>query len=101
MQRKGLAMSENESSNRAELGLDELDVVAGGAAKVGAVELDGQVVEALPNSMFRVQLDDGKTVTCHLAGRLRMNYIRVVVGNRVKVEVNPSDPSRGRIVWRN
>ena len=53
-------MSENESSNHAELGLDELDVVAGGAAKAGAVELDGQVVEALPNSMFRVQLDDGK-----------------------------------------
>ena len=93
-------MRENESSNHTELGFDELDVVAGGATKAGAVELDGQVVEALPNSMFQVQLDDGKTVMCHLSGQLRMHYTRIVVGARVKVEINSSDPSQDRIILR-
>ena len=94
-------MREDEFSNHAELGLDELDAVAGGAAGANAVELEGRVVEALPNSMFQVQLDDGKTVMCHISGKLRMRYIRIAVGNRVGVEMNPSDPSRGRIIWRN
>ena len=93
-------MRENELSSHVELGLDELDAVAGGAAKAGVVELEGQIVEALPNSMFQVQLDDGKSVTCHISGQLRRNCIRIIPGERVKVEVNPSDPSRGRIIWR-
>ena len=93
-------MRENGPSNHAELGFDELDVVAGGAAKANAVELDGRVVEALPNATFQVQLDDGRTVTCHISGKLRVNFIRVRPGDRVRVEMNPSDSSRGRIIWR-
>ena len=93
-------MHDNEFSNNAELDVDELDVVAGGAASADAVEFEGQVVEALPNSTFQVRLDDGTTATCHLSGKLRVNFIRVVPGNRVRVQMAPGNPSRGRIVWR-
>ena len=92
--------SKNEFSNNAELGIDELDVVAGGAAGADAVELEGSVIEALPYAMFQVQLDDGTTAMCNLSGQLRMNYIRVVAGDRVRVKMDSGDPSRGRIVWR-
>ena len=93
-------MREEGFSSHVELGLDELDVVAGGAGGADAVEIDGQVVEALPNAMFRVQLDDGGTATCRLSGKLRMNFIRILPGDRVRVQTDPNDPSRGRIVWR-
>ena len=93
-------MREDEALNQAELGLDELDDVAGGAGREGFVEVDGQVIEALPNAMFRVQLNDGRTITCNLAGKLRMNYIRVLPGDSVTVEMSLGDPSRGRIIWR-
>ena len=93
-------MSENELPSNAELDLDDLDVVAGGAGGANTVELDGQITSALPNAMFQVQLDNGSSVTCNLSGQLRMNYIRVLPGDRVRVKMDSGDPSRGRIVWR-
>ena len=93
-------MSENELSNNAELNLDDLDVVAGGAGGADTAEFDGQVTAALPNAMFQVQLDNGSSVTCHVSGQLRTNYIRIQPGDRVRVQTNPGDPSRGRIVYR-
>ena len=92
--------SKNEFSNNAELGIDELDVVAGGAGGANGAELDGQITDALPNAMFQVQLDNGSSVTCHLSGQLRMNYIRIKPGDRVRVHTDPGAPSRGRIVYR-
>ena len=92
--------SKNEFSNNAELGIDELDVVAGGAGGANGAELDGQITDALPNAMFQVQLDNGSSVKCNLSGQLRMNYIRVLPGDRVRVKMDSGDPSRGRIVWR-
>ncbi len=82
------------------LSLGELDAVAGGAAGASAVEIDGQVVEALPNSMFQVQLDDGRNSKCRLSGRLRMNFIRILSGDRVRVQTDAGNPLHGRIVWR-
>lgn len=64
------------------------------------IETKGQVIEALPNTMFRVKLTDGKVILCHLAGKLRINYIRIIPGDQVKVEITPYDPLRGRIVYR-
>ncbi len=65
------------------------------------IEMDGVVTEALPNAMFRVKLDEtGHEVLAHISGKMRMHYIRVLVGDRVKVEVSPYDLTRGRIVYR-
>ena len=91
-------MRENELLNDAELNLDDLDVVAGGAGGGNFVEFDGQVAEALPNAMFQVQLDDGNSITCHVSGQMRMAFVRVKPGDRVRVQTNPYDPSKGRIV---
>ncbi|MBI4990620.1 translation initiation factor IF-1 [Candidatus Gottesmanbacteria bacterium] len=66
----------------------------------GAVEVIGQVVENLPNTMFRVKLTDGKIILCHLSGKMRINYIRIMPGDQVKVEVTPYDENKGRIVFR-
>ena len=74
--------------------------MAGGAGGANGAELDGQITDALPNAMFQVQLDNGSSVTCHLSGQLRMNYIRVLPGDRVRVKMDSGNPSRGRIVWR-
>ena len=60
----------------------------------------GQVVETLPNASFRVRLDDGKEVLCHLAGKLRIYRIKILPGDRVTVEMTPYDDTRGRIVYR-
>ena len=87
-----------ESANTP-LSLDELDAVAGGAGRADAVEVDGQVVEALPNAMFQVQLDDGSAARCQISGKLRMNYIRIRPGDRVRVQTNIGSSSQGRIVW--
>jgi translation initiation factor IF-1 len=69
-------------------------------AKEEKVEFDGEVVEALPNAMFRVQLDNGHEVLAHVAGKMRRYRIRILPGDRVRVEVSPYDLSRGRIVYR-
>lgn len=66
-----------------------------------AITVDGKVVEALPNAMFTVELDNGHSVLAHLAGKMRTNYIRVLPGDRVTVELSPYDLSRGRITFRN
>ena len=64
------------------------------------IEMEGTVVEALPNTMFRVKLDTGHEVLTYLSGRMRKYYIRVLLGDRVRVELSPYDLSRGRIVYR-
>ena len=68
-------------------------------AKEG-IEMDGVVLENLPNAFFRVKLVNGHTVLAHISGKMRMNYIRILPGDRVKVELSPYDLSRGRITYR-
>lgn len=62
--------------------------------------IKGEVVEALPNTQFRVKGEEGKVLLCHLSGKMRIHYIRIMPGDKVKVEVTPYDPERGRIVYR-
>ena len=69
-------------------------------AKDDVIELEGTVVEALPNAMFQVELDNGHQVLAHISGKLRMNYIRILPGDKVTVELSPYDLAKGRIVWR-
>lgn len=68
--------------------------------KEDAIEVEGVVVEPLPNAMFRVQLDNGHKVLAHISGKMRIHYIRILPGDRVKVELSPYDLSRGRITFR-
>ncbi len=70
-------------------------------AKEDSIEMDGTVVETLPNTMFRVELENGHVVTAHISGRMRKHYIRILTGDKVKVELTPYDLSKGRIVYRN
>ncbi len=69
-------------------------------AKKDVIEAEGTVTEALPNAMFRVQLDSGHTVLAHISGKMRVYYIRILLGDRVKVELSPYDLTRGRITYR-
>ena len=69
-------------------------------AKEGAIEMEGTVLEALANTQFRVELENGHTVLAHVSGKMRKNFIRIVPGDSVKVEVSPYDLNRGRIVYR-
>ncbi len=69
-------------------------------SKEGVIEVEGKVVEALPNAMFVVQLENGHKVLAHISGKLRMNFIRILPGDRVNLELSPYDLSRGRITWR-
>jgi translation initiation factor IF-1 len=64
------------------------------------IELEGTVVDALPNTTFKVRLENGHEVLAHLAGKMRQRYVRVVLGDTVKVELSPYDLTRGRITWR-
>lgn len=66
----------------------------------GAIEVEGQVTEALPNTLFRVKLADGKIILCHLSGRMRINYIKILPGDHVRIEMTPYDQTKGRIVYR-
>jgi len=68
--------------------------------KDGAIEIEGKVVESLPNAMFRVELTNGHKVLAHISGKMRQNYIRILPEDRVVVELSPYDLSRGRIVYR-
>ena len=70
-------------------------------AKEDAIELEGVVAEALPNAMFQVELQNGHKILAHISGKLRMNYIRILPGDRVTVEVTVYDLTKGRITWRN
>lgn len=69
-------------------------------SKEEAIEVEGLVVESLPNTMFKVELKNGHVILTHLSGKMRKNYIRIVPGDRVKVELSPYDLTRGRIVYR-
>ena len=69
-------------------------------SKEDVIEVEGVVTDALPNAMFKVQLENGHEVLSHVSGKLRMNYIRIVPGDKVKLEMSPYDPSKGRITWR-
>lgn len=68
--------------------------------KEQVIEMDGTVVEALPNTMFRVELDNEHVVLCTMAGKMRMNFIKILAGDRVKIEMSPYDLNRGRISYR-
>ena len=69
-------------------------------AKQTAIEQDGTIVEALSNAMFRVELEKGHEITAHISGKMRMHYIKILPGDKVKVEMSPYDLSKGRIVFR-
>lgn len=66
----------------------------------GTFEFDGEVVEALPNTLFKVRLEDARVILCHLSGKMRRNYIRILPGDRVKLEMTPYDEGKGRITYR-
>ena len=70
-------------------------------SKTDVIELEGKVIEKLPNAMFEVELENGHRILAHISGKLRMNYIGILPGDRVKVELSPYDLSKGRITWRN
>ena len=69
-------------------------------SKEDVIEVEGVVVEALPNTTFKVELENGHQILAHISGKLRMNYIKILPGDRVKVELSPYDLNRGRITWR-
>ena len=69
-------------------------------SKTDVITLEGKVLEKLPNAMFRVELENGHEILAHISGRLRMNYIRILQGDKVTVELSPYDLSKGRISWR-
>ena len=69
-------------------------------AKDDVIELEGTVVESLPNTSFRVDIGNGHTILAHISGKLRMNFIRILPGDKVTVQMSPYDLSRGRITWR-
>lgn len=70
------------------------------AQKEDSIQVEGTVIEPLPNTMFRVELDNGHKVLAHISGKMRMHYIRILPGDRVVVELSPYDLSRGRITYR-
>ena len=69
-------------------------------AKQSAIEQDGTIIEALSNAMFRVELENGVQIIAHLSGKMRMHYIKILPGDKVKVEMSPYDLTKGRIVFR-
>lgn len=66
----------------------------------GAIEVEGEVIEALPNTLFRVKIPDGSIVLCHLSGKMRIHYIRILPGDKVKLEMTLYDKTKGRITLR-
>ena len=69
-------------------------------AKEDVIEIEGTVVETLPNTNFKVELENGHQILAHISGKLRMNYIKILPGDKVKVELSPYDLTKGRITWR-
>ncbi len=69
-------------------------------AKEDQIEMEGTIIETLPNTMFRVELDNGHVVTAHISGKMRKHYIRILTGDRVTIEMTPYDLSKGRITYR-
>lgn len=74
--------------------------VRGAMSKEDVIEMEGVVTETLPNTMFRVELENGHMITAHISGRMRKHYIRILTGDKVKVELTPYDLSKGRITFR-
>ena len=72
----------------------------GECMKTDTIEMEGTVKEALPNTMFRVELDNGHTVLAHISGKMRKHYIKILMGDKVRVELSPYDLTRGRITYR-
>ena len=72
----------------------------GDMSKSDVIEIEGKVVEKLPNAMFQVELENGHQVLAHISGKLRMNYIRILPGDKVTIELSPYDLTKGRIIWR-
>ena len=70
-------------------------------SKTDVIQLEGKDIEKLPNAMFQVELENGHQVLAHISGKLRMNYIRILPGDRVTVELSPYDLNKARITWRN
>ena len=69
-------------------------------SKDDVIEVEGRVIEKLPNAHFQVQLENGHTILAHISGKLRMNFIRIIPGDKVLIEMSPYDLTKGRIVWR-
>ena len=69
-------------------------------SKEDVIEFEGEVIEVLPNTKFLVQLSNGHTITAYISGKLRQNFIRIIEGDKVKIEMSPYDLSKGRITWR-
>jgi translation initiation factor IF-1 len=69
-------------------------------AHQGSFEVEGKVLESLPNTLFRVELPDGKILICHLSGKMRMHFIKILPGDRVRIEMTPYDEGKGRITFR-
>ena len=69
-------------------------------AKSEAIEVEGVVLEKLPNAMFKVEIEGGHVILAHISGKLRMNYIKILPGDKVTIELSPYDLSKGRIIWR-
>jgi len=69
-------------------------------AKDDVIEVEGKVIEKLPNATFQVQLENGHIILAHISGKLRMNFIRIIPGDKVLIEMSPYDLTKGRIVWR-
>jgi translation initiation factor IF-1 len=78
----------------------EMAYQRGFMSKEDHIEMEGTVVDTLPNTMFRVQLENGHVITAHISGRMRKHYIRILTGDKVKVELTPYDLTKGRIVYR-
>ena len=72
----------------------------GDMSKSDVIEIEGKVVEKLPKAMFQVELENGHQVLAHISGKLRMNYIRILPGDKVTIELSPYDLTKGRIIWR-
>ncbi len=70
-------------------------------SKSDVIEVEGIVVDALPNAIFKVKLENGHEILAHISGKLRMNYIRILPGDKVTMELSPYDLTKGRITWRN
>ena len=69
-------------------------------SKEDVLEVEGKVLEALPNAMFKVELENGHKILAHISGKLRMHFIKILTGDKVTVEISPYDLSKGRITWR-
>ena len=84
-----------DGENRRDKNSEEISV-----SNDDVIEAEGKVIEALPNATFRVQLSNGHIITAYISGKLRMNYIRIIEGDTVKLEMSPYDLTKGRITWR-